>query len=108
MWLPRSPNIQTTNAVVDKVTAKNTATGKTYTLQPSGSGWVMPVNKDSVTGARVDYLPPKTADGDYKWVVTVYAHNEKDPDDILEPYVVEFKYTIKGSMYEDDFTGDKN
>lgn len=105
---PKVTNIQTTNAVVDKVTAKNTATGKTYTLQPSGSGWVMPVNKDSVTGARVDYLPPKTADGDYKWVVTVYAHNEKDPDDILEPYVVEFKYTIKGSMYEDDFTGDKN
>lgn len=108
MVAPKVTNIQTTNAVVDKVTAKNTATGKTYTLQPSGSGWVMPVNKDSVTGARVDYLPPKTADGDYKWVVTVYAHNEKDPDDILEPYVVEFKYTIKGSMYEDDFTGDKN
>ena len=105
---PSISEIKTTNAVVDKVVAKNTATGNTYTMELSGGKWVLPVSDKSATGARVDYLPASTPDGNYKWIVTVYAHNADDPTDILTPVSVDFNYTIKGSMYEDDFTGDRH
>ena len=91
--------------VIDSITATNTATHKTYNLQNiSGSKWSLPANSSSKTGARVDYIPVSTADGEYQWQIEIKYHNADDTTDSgtlrqAAPYIVQ------GNMYEDDFTG---
>lgn len=102
---PVITSISTENAIVDSITAYNSATGKTYKMQLVNGKWVLPVNSSSKSGARVDYLPANLADGTYKWKITITAHNKDNSKDICEPYSFETAYKIKGSMYEEDFTG---
>lgn len=102
-----SVTVDAENAIITSVTARNSATGKIYTLQEVNGKYILPVNRNSVTGARVDYLPANTPDGEYKWEVKVTAQNVDDPNEVITKDSV-VKYTIKGVMYEDDFTGDRH
>lgn len=76
---------------------------KTVNLIQSGSKYVLPANSTSPTGARVVYIPVETQDGTYTLNVTVTAKkvNGETLTDFASSTV-----TVRGNMYEDDFTGD--
>lgn len=92
------------------VTASYNFTGaKTVTLENVGVAWQFPVNSSSVTGARKIYIPVETKDGTYTITFTVKA---LDPQATAltgsNVYLTSTKsvtVTIRGSMFEDDFTG---
>ena len=82
---------------------------KTVSLENVGGVWQFPVNGSSVTGARKIYIPVETKDGTYTITFTVKA---LDPQATAltgsNVYLTSTKsatVTIRGSMYEDDFTG---
>lgn len=82
---------------------------KTVSLENVGGAWQFPVNSSSVTGARKIYIPVDTPDGTY----TITFHIKAlDPQATAltgsNVYLTSTKsvtITVKGSMYEDDFTG---
>jgi hypothetical protein len=92
------------------VTASYNFTGaKTIALENVGGTWQFPVNNSSVTGARKLYIPVETKDGTYTITFVVKA---LDPQATAltgsTVYLTETRsatITIKGSMFEDDFTG---
>jgi len=92
------------------VTASYNFTGaKTIALENVGGTWQFPTSASSVTGARKIYIPVETKDGAYTITFTVKAF---DPQATAltgsTVYLTETKnvaITIKGSMFEDDFTG---
>lgn len=102
-----SVTVDVENGTVTSIVARNTATGKTYTLENVGGKYVLPVNRESLTGKRVDYLPVNTPDGDYKWDIKITVQSVDDPNEVVTRSVTA-KYTIDGVMYEDDFTGDRH
>lgn len=87
----------------------NFTSAKTVSLENVGGTWQFPVNSSSVTGARKIYIPVETKDGTYTITFTVKA---LDPQATAltgsNVYLTSTKsvtITIKGSMFEDDFTG---
>lgn len=92
------------------VTASYNFTGaKTIALENVGGTWQFPVNSSSVTGARKIYIPVETKDGTYTITFTVKA---LDPQATAltgsNVYLTSTKTAtiiVKGSMFEDDFTG---
>lgn len=82
---------------------------KIVTLENVGGTWQFPVNSSSVMGARKIYIPVETKDGTYTITFTVKA---LDPQATAltgsNVYLTSTKsvtVTIKGSMFEDDFSG---
>ncbi|SBW01108.1 exported hypothetical protein [uncultured Eubacteriales bacterium] len=87
----------------------NFTSTKTVSLESVGGTWQFPVSGSSVTGARKIYIPVETKDGTYTITFTVKA---LDPQATAltgsNVYLTSTKsvtVTIRGSMYEDDFTG---
>ena len=62
-----------------------------------------PVNAQSPLGKRCVYIPVETADGEYTLTFTLTAQNAAG-EELKEVQTAKVK--VKGSMYEDDFTGD--
>jgi len=90
----------------------NFTSAKTVSLESVGGTWQFPVSGSSVTGARKIYIPVETKDGTYTITFTVKA---LDPQATAltgsNVYLTSTKsvtITIKGSMFEDDFTGTGN
>jgi hypothetical protein len=87
----------------------NFTSAKTVSLEYVNGAWQFPVNSSSATGARKIYIPVETPDGSYTITFTVKA---LDPQATAltgsNVYLTSTKsvtITIKGSMYDDDFTG---
>lgn len=60
-------------------------------------------NAGSATNARKYYVPVTTKDGTFSVTITIKS---KDAEGVALPDVVKsFSFQIKGSMYDDDFTG---
>ncbi|MBP1737501.1 MAG: Fibronectin, type domain protein [Oscillospiraceae bacterium] len=83
---------------------------KTVSLEYVNGTWQFPVNSSSATSARKIYIPVETKDGTYTITFTVKA---LDPQATAltgsNVYLTSTKsvtLTIKGSMYDDDATGD--
>ena len=77
---------------------------KTVDLVLSEGKYVFPVNSASPTRARCIYIPVGAADGNYTVILTltgidVEGNTVTDTDTAV--------IQIRGSMYEDDFTGDR-
>jgi len=88
----------------------NFTSAKTVSLVYVNGTWHFPVNSSSATGARKIYIPVDTPDGTYTITFTVKA---LDPQATAltgsNVYLASTKsvtFTVKGSMYEDDTTGD--
>ena len=78
---------------------------KQVTLTEVSSGsYALPVNPDSLTGARCLYIPVGTKDGKYTLTLTLSG---LDADGKAISSSSTATVTVKGSMYEDDFTGDR-
>lgn len=87
----------------------NFTSAKTVSLEYVDGTWQFPVNSSSMTGARKIYIPAETKDGTYTINFIVKA---LDPQATAltgsNVYLTSTKsvtITVKGSMYEDDFTG---
>ena len=87
----------------------NFTSAKTVSLEYVNGTWQFPVNSSSATNARKIYIPVETPDGSYTITFTVRA---LDPQATAltgsNVYLTSTKsvtITIKGSMYDDDFTG---
>lgn len=87
----------------------NFKSAKTVSLEYVNGTWQFPVNSSSATNARKIYIPVETPDGSYTITFTVKA---LDPQATAltgsNVYLTSTKsvtITIKGSMYDDDFTG---
>jgi hypothetical protein len=87
----------------------NFTSAKNVSLESVGGTWQFPVSGSSVTGARKIYIPVETKDGTYTITFTVKA---LDPQATAltgsNVYLTETRSVtiiIKGSMFEDDFTG---
>lgn len=82
---------------------------KTVSLENVGGVWQFPVNGSSVTGARKIYIPVETKDGTYTITFTVKALDPQATaltgSNVYLTSVKSVTITIKGSMFEDDFTG---
>ena len=76
---------------------------KTVNLIKYGNLYLLPANSASPTGARIVYIPVETQDGTYPLSVTVTAKkaNGETLTDSTSSTV-----TVRGNMYEDDFSGD--
>ena len=78
---------------------------KQITLQETSAGsYALPVNPESATGARCLYIPVGTKDGKYTLTLTLSG---LDADGRAISSSSTATVTVKGSMYEDDFTGDR-
>ncbi len=78
---------------------------KQITLQEISAGsYALPVNPESATGARCLYIPVGTKDGKYTLTLTLSG---LDADGKAISASSSATVTVKGSMYEDDFTGDR-
>jgi len=87
----------------------NFTSAKTVSLEYVNGTWQLPINSFSATNARKIYIPVETPDGSYTITFTVKA---LDPQATAltgsNVYLTSTKsvtITIKGSMYDDDFTG---
>jgi hypothetical protein len=92
------------------VTASYNFTGaKTIALENVGGTWQFPVNNSSVAGARKIYIPVETKDGTYTITFTVKALDPQTTaltgNSIYLTSTKTVTITVKGSMFEDDFTG---
>ena len=98
-------NATATNVVVKDayVTFSN---GATYQMELVGSKLMFVVNPASKTGARAYYIPVATKDGPFVLKYTIIMANVDDPKDTIDASFTQ-TITIAGSMYEDDFTGDR-
>lgn len=105
-------NVSVAASYVSNVTviaSYNFTSAKTVTLENVGGTWQFPVNSASVTGARKIYIPVEAKDGTYTITFNIKA---LDPQATVltgsNVYLTTTKsvtITVKGSMYEDDFTG---
>ncbi len=78
---------------------------KQITLQETSAGcYALPVNPESATGARCLYIPVGTKDGKYTLTLTLSG---LDADGKAISASSSATVTVKDSMYEDDFTGDR-
>ena len=78
---------------------------KQITLQEVSAGsYALPVNSSSATGARCLYIPVGTKDGKYTLTLTLSG---LDADGKPITSSSSAAITVQGSMYEDDFTGDR-
>lgn len=82
---------------------------KTVSLENVGGAWQFPVNGTSVTGARKIYIPVETPDGTYTITFLIKALDPQATaltgSNVYLTATKSVTLTIKGSMYEDDFTG---
>ena len=78
------------------------ATKKTVQLESVNGKWEFPKNSESSVKARKVYVPVEAKDGDYTitYVVTGIDYEGNKLTDQSTSVIV-----VKGSMYEDDFTG---
>jgi len=77
---------------------------KTIVMDETSEGvFQYPVNAQSPLGKRCVYIPVETADGEYMLTFTLTAKNAAG-EELKEVQTAKVK--VKGSMYEDDFTGD--
>lgn len=79
-------------------------TGSTSLSKDVDGKYRFPVNPTSKIGARKIYIPPTTKDGDY--YITVEAKLYVN-EELVDTKTVRIKITVRGTMYEDDFTGDR-
>ena len=78
---------------------------KQINLQEVSTGsYALPVNSSSATGARCVYIPVGTKDGKYALTLTLSG---LDADGKPITSSSSAAITVQGSMYEDDFTGDR-
>lgn len=81
----------------------------TTTLENAGSTFQFPVNNSSATKARKVYVPVDTKDGTYTITFTIKALDPQATaltgSNVYLTATETVKLKIKGSMYEDDFTG---
>ena len=81
------------------------AGAKQVTLTEVSTGsYALPVNSSSATGARCVYIPVGIKDGKYTLTLTLSG---LDADGKPITSSSSATITVKGSMYEDDFTGDR-
>ncbi|WP_277668580.1 hypothetical protein [Caproiciproducens galactitolivorans] len=82
---------------------------KTVSLENTGGAWQFPVNGTSVTGARKIYIPVETPDDTYTITFHIKALDPQATaltgSNVYLTATKSVTLTIKGSMYEDDFTG---
>lgn len=87
----------------------NFTSAKTVSLENVGGTWQFPVNGSSVTGARKIYIPVETPDGTYTITFNIKALDPQatalSGHNVYLTATRNITLTIKGSMYEDDFTG---
>ena len=87
----------------------NFTSAKTVLLENVGGAWQFPVNGSSVTGARKIYIPVETPDGSYTITFHIKALDPQATaltgSNVYLTATKSVTLTIKGSMYEDDFTG---
>lgn len=77
---------------------------KTVTMAETSSGeYQFPVNAESTQHSRCVYIPVATVDGTYKITFTITAI---DAGGNLLTDTMMRTVTVKGNMYQDDFTGD--
>lgn len=88
----------------------NFTSAKTVSLQYVNGTWQFPVNTSSATGARKIYIPIETKDSTYTITFTVKALDPQasalSGSNVYLTNTKSVTLTVKGSMYEDDFTGD--
>lgn len=81
----------------------------TTALENTGSTFQFPVNNSSATKARKVYVPVDTKDGTYTITFTIKALDPQATaltgSNVYLTATETVKLKIKGSMYEDDFTG---
>jgi len=82
---------------------------KTISLENVGGAWQFPVNGSSVTGARKIYIPVETPDGTYTITFNIKALDPQatalSGSNVYLTTTKSITLTVRGSMYEDDFTG---
>jgi len=82
---------------------------KTVLLESVGGTWQFPVNSSSATNARKIYIPVETPDGTYTITFHIKALDPQATaltgSNVYLTATKSVTLTIKGSMYEDDFTG---
>lgn len=87
----------------------NFTSAKTVSLESVGGTWQFPVNGSSVTGVRKIYIPVETPDGTYTITFHIKALDPQatalSGHNVYLTATKSVTLTIKGSMYEDDFTG---
>ena len=77
---------------------------KTVALTETSAGFFQfPINPESTQHNRCVYIPVATSDGAYVVIFTITA---TDAEGITITDTKTNTFTVKGSMYEDDFTGD--
>lgn len=79
---------------------------KTVTMQSSGGNYELPVNAASPTGAKCIYIPVAAKDGSY--TITATASGTDVTTGELLTASASGAITVKGNMYEDDFTGNSS
>lgn len=105
-------NVSVAASYVSDVTVTasyNFTSAKTVSLENVGGTWQFPVNGTSVTGARKIYIPVETPDGTYTITFHIKALDPQATaltgSNVYLTATKSVTLTIKGSMYEDDFTG---
>lgn len=105
-------NVSVAASYVSDVTVTasyNFTSAKTVSLENIGGAWQFPVNGSSVTGARKIYIPVETPDGTYTITFHIKALDPQATaltgSNVYLTATKSVTLTIKGSMYEDDFTG---
>ncbi len=105
-------NVSVAASYVSDVTVTasyNFTSVKTVSLENVGGAWQFPVNGSSVTGARKIYIPVETPDGTYTITFHIKALDPQATaltgSNVYLTATKSVTLTIKGSMYEDDFTG---
>jgi hypothetical protein len=89
---------------IEVVLSYNFGSGtKTVSMEANGNTYVLPINSASPTRSRVIYIPVETKDGTYTLNVKMTA---LDADGLPLVEYESSTVTVRGSMYEDDFTGD--
>ncbi len=98
-------NVQTENVEDLKVVLTYNFGGgeKSVTMISGTGGYVLPVNSASPTGANCIYIPVETKDGTY--TLTATATGTDVNTGLAVKSTATGTITVKGSMYEDDFTG---
>ena len=76
---------------------------KTVTMVASGSDYVLPVNANSPTGLRCVYIPIDAPDGSYTLTVKLEGYFALEERTVSTSK--SYTFTVKGTMYDDDFTG---
>ena len=91
------------------IASYNFTSAQTVLLEYVNGTWQFPVNSSSATGARKIYIPVETPDGTYTVTFTVKALDPQATaltgSNVYLTTTKSVTITVKGSMYEDDFSG---